>query len=321
MQCCMRDGVAGRLFSPKSVVQDLGHVLGMPTNIGHGANATNLWSRASTKHKDLGEGLFHDPSGFSRCGSSVLCGLKDGYGFRSVSCGCSTYLVRSVLAAEEALQARKQFYGSNCKGVDASWGSEQDGWARFLMIDWEGACKISGKDLEVISPCILVESILGLDLLVPEAYNFNSNSSDAYKSLSVALNFKVIHCPVTGSRGWWFKSVKIRVRGVTLDAWSNLAIELELLGVRLGTRPGMNQVLDLAAMQKISTVEITPVTIGIRTLKIVGRNHEIRERIAALEGLVSVVPEGEDVCNLIAKIFKPEANMEQIQESLMEELV
>ncbi|KAG6523235.1 hypothetical protein ZIOFF_013089 [Zingiber officinale] len=149
-------------------------------------------------------------------------------------------LVRSVLAAEEALQARKQIFGLNCKGVDASWGSEQDGWAGFLMIDWEepGLGQAQGCEL-----------MFGM---VPKQ---------------------------------------------------------------------MNQVLDLVAKQKISKVEITLVTIGIKALKIAGRNHEIRERIAALEALVGVAPEGEDVCNLIAKIFKLEANMEQIQESPMEELV
>ncbi|KAG6527048.1 hypothetical protein ZIOFF_009136 [Zingiber officinale] len=191
------------------MVQDFGHASGMSTNIGHGAKVTvcgvrpgpSTWVRANVwcvakavklsigfddrigNFDDLGEGLFHDPSASLRCGSSLLCGLKDGYGFRSVSCGCSTDLVRSVLAAEEALQARKQICRSNCKGVDASWGSEQDGWAGFLMIDWEVLSielEAHGKDLEFISPCILVESILGLDLLVPEAYNFSS-SEDSFK--------------------------------------------------------------------------------------------------------------------------------------------
>ncbi|KAG6523236.1 hypothetical protein ZIOFF_013090 [Zingiber officinale] len=196
MQCCTRDGVAGMLFSPKSVVQDLGHVLGMPTNVGHGAKATSLWGRALTKHngaggclvwcqsnRDHGEGLFHDPSGSLRRGSSLLCGLKDGYGFRSVSCGCSTDLVRSVLAAEEALQARKQICGLNCKGVDASWGSEQDGWVGFLMIDWEvlsieleAHVKYLEKTWKSSHPAFWWNSILGLDLLVPEAYNFVATS-------------------------------------------------------------------------------------------------------------------------------------------------
>ncbi|KAG6494566.1 hypothetical protein ZIOFF_042324 [Zingiber officinale] len=51
-----------------------------------------------------------------------------------------------------------------------------------------------------------------------------------------------------------------------------------------------------------------------------GGNHEIRERLSSLEVLLGAVPDGEDVCNLVAKIFNLEANLEQIQESLREEM-
>ncbi|KAG6498516.1 hypothetical protein ZIOFF_038234 [Zingiber officinale] len=51
-----------------------------------------------------------------------------------------------------------------------------------------------------------------------------------------------------------------------------------------------------------------------------GGNHEIRERLSSLEVLLGAVPDGEDVCNLVAKIFNLEANLEQIQESLPEEM-
>ncbi|KAG6507716.1 hypothetical protein ZIOFF_033067 [Zingiber officinale] len=52
----------------------------------------------------------------------------------------------------------------------------------------------------------------------------------------------------------------------------------------------------------------------------VSGNKEIRERLSSLESLLGAVSDGEDVCNLVAKIFNLEANMEQIQESLMEEM-
>ncbi|KAG6527050.1 hypothetical protein ZIOFF_009138 [Zingiber officinale] len=175
-------------------------------------------------------------------------------------------LVRSVLAAEEALQARKQICGSNCKGVDASWGSEQDGWAGFLMIDWEV-------------------------LRVPDNGVLSIELGAHVKYLEKTWKHLAMHFGGINSRPG-FVVLKTPVR-------TNLNL--------------MNQVLDLVAKQKISKVEITLVTIDIRALKIVGRNHEIRERIVALEALVGVVPEGEDVCNLIAKIFKLEAYMEQFK--------
>ncbi|KAG6468526.1 hypothetical protein ZIOFF_073214 [Zingiber officinale] len=53
----------------------------------------------------------------------------------------------------------------------------------------------------------------------------------------------------------------------------------------------------------------------------VGGNYEIRERLSSLEALLGAVPNGEDVCKLVAKILNLEANMEQIQESLMEEMI
>ncbi|KAG6528577.1 hypothetical protein ZIOFF_010756 [Zingiber officinale] len=51
-----------------------------------------------------------------------------------------------------------------------------------------------------------------------------------------------------------------------------------------------------------------------------GGNHEIRERLSSVEALLSAVPNGEDVCNLVARILNLEANFEQTQESLLEEM-
>ncbi|KAG6474773.1 hypothetical protein ZIOFF_068712 [Zingiber officinale] len=44
-----------------------------------------------------------------------------------------------------------------------------------------------------------------------------------------------------------------------------------------------------------------------------GGNHEIRKRLSFVEALLGAVPDGEDVCNLVARILNLEANLEQIQ--------
>ncbi|KAG6523225.1 hypothetical protein ZIOFF_013079 [Zingiber officinale] len=173
------------------------------------------------------------------------------------------------------------------------------------------ACKITGKDLEVISPLILVEIQFALWICCSE-----DSGKNKFEFGSLLLD-SVLDSYLAEVK--FIKRLQVFVIAtLTISLPDDFDNHFELLIMH---PIWMNQVLDLVAKQKISKVEITLVTIGIKALKIAGRNHEIRESIAALEALVGVVPEGEDVCNLIAKIFKLEANMEQIQESPMEELV
>ncbi|KAG6533506.1 hypothetical protein ZIOFF_007381 [Zingiber officinale] len=51
-----------------------------------------------------------------------------------------------------------------------------------------------------------------------------------------------------------------------------------------------------------------------------GGSHELRERLSAVEALLGAVPDGEDVCDLVARVLNLEASLLHIQESLMEEM-
>ncbi|KAG6515905.1 hypothetical protein ZIOFF_026343 [Zingiber officinale] len=51
-----------------------------------------------------------------------------------------------------------------------------------------------------------------------------------------------------------------------------------------------------------------------------GGSHELRERLSSVEALLGAVPNGEDVCDLVARVLTLEASVLHIQESLMEEM-
>ncbi|KAG6517981.1 hypothetical protein ZIOFF_021381 [Zingiber officinale] len=50
------------------------------------------------------------------------------------------------------------------------------------------------------------------------------------------------------------------------------------------------------------------------------QSHELRERLSVVEALLGAVPDGEDVCDLVARVLNLEASLLHIQESLMEEM-
>ncbi|KAG6520213.1 hypothetical protein ZIOFF_017251 [Zingiber officinale] len=51
-----------------------------------------------------------------------------------------------------------------------------------------------------------------------------------------------------------------------------------------------------------------------------GGSHELRERLSVVEALLGAVPDGEDVCDLVARVLNLEGSLLHIQESLMEEI-
>ncbi|KAG6479323.1 hypothetical protein ZIOFF_062786 [Zingiber officinale] len=51
-----------------------------------------------------------------------------------------------------------------------------------------------------------------------------------------------------------------------------------------------------------------------------GGSHELRERLSIVEALLGAVPDGEDVCDLVARVLNLEGSLLHIQESLMEEM-
>ncbi|KAG6506505.1 hypothetical protein ZIOFF_031829 [Zingiber officinale] len=51
-----------------------------------------------------------------------------------------------------------------------------------------------------------------------------------------------------------------------------------------------------------------------------GGSHELRERLSVVEALLGAVPDGEDVCDLVARVLNLEGSLLHIQESLMEEM-
>ncbi|KAG6522526.1 hypothetical protein ZIOFF_019666 [Zingiber officinale] len=51
-----------------------------------------------------------------------------------------------------------------------------------------------------------------------------------------------------------------------------------------------------------------------------GGSHELRERLSSVEAVLGAVPDGEDVCDLVARVLNLEASLLHIQESLMEEM-
>ncbi|KAG6515103.1 hypothetical protein ZIOFF_025488 [Zingiber officinale] len=51
-----------------------------------------------------------------------------------------------------------------------------------------------------------------------------------------------------------------------------------------------------------------------------GGSHELRERLSSVEALLGAVPNGENVCDLVARILTLEASLLHIQESLMKEM-
>ncbi|KAG6478500.1 hypothetical protein ZIOFF_061943 [Zingiber officinale] len=51
-----------------------------------------------------------------------------------------------------------------------------------------------------------------------------------------------------------------------------------------------------------------------------GGSHELRERLSSVEVVLGAVPDGEDVCDLVARVLNLEASLLHIQESLMEEM-
>ncbi|KAG6526884.1 hypothetical protein ZIOFF_008971 [Zingiber officinale] len=50
------------------------------------------------------------------------------------------------------------------------------------------------------------------------------------------------------------------------------------------------------------------------------QDHELRERLSVVEALLGAVPDGEDVCDLVARFLNLEGSLLHIQESLMEEM-
>ncbi|KAG6480490.1 hypothetical protein ZIOFF_063990 [Zingiber officinale] len=51
-----------------------------------------------------------------------------------------------------------------------------------------------------------------------------------------------------------------------------------------------------------------------------GGSHELRERLSVVEALLGAVPDGEDICDLVARVLNLEGSLLHIQESLMEEM-
>ncbi|KAG6509174.1 hypothetical protein ZIOFF_034565 [Zingiber officinale] len=51
-----------------------------------------------------------------------------------------------------------------------------------------------------------------------------------------------------------------------------------------------------------------------------GGSHKLRERLSSVEAVLGAVPDGEDVCDLVARVLNLEASLLHIQESLMEEM-